>query len=156
MRRPLALIAAALLTLAGLTISPVRLDHDALEAGLAALNGDASDKQKLIAAMRAVKLTDTPRGPSSLASIKPLGPPPTMRTSVSITCSVAFMGSIWILRTSEQVYPRTRVTSGIAGTLPSEPECDQLNNNAGLRAGLDRDQIHGPSNGTTVAHPSTG
>jgi branched-chain amino acid transport system substrate-binding protein len=34
-----------------------------VEAGLKALNGDSSDKTKLVAAMRAVKLTDTPRGP---------------------------------------------------------------------------------------------
>ena len=34
-----------------------------VDAGLKALNGDASDKQKLIKAMRAVNLTDTPRGP---------------------------------------------------------------------------------------------
>ncbi|HTL64651.1 MAG TPA: ABC transporter substrate-binding protein [Pseudolabrys sp.] len=34
-----------------------------VEAGLKALNGDASDKTKLVAAMRAVNLTDTPRGP---------------------------------------------------------------------------------------------
>jgi branched-chain amino acid transport system substrate-binding protein len=34
-----------------------------VEAGLKALGGDASDKSKLIAAMRAVSLTDTPRGP---------------------------------------------------------------------------------------------
>src|SRR6476469_8171002 len=34
-----------------------------VEAALKALNGDASDKQKLITAMRAVSLTDTPRGP---------------------------------------------------------------------------------------------
>ena len=34
-----------------------------VEAGLKALGGDASDKSKLITAMRAVKLTDTPRGP---------------------------------------------------------------------------------------------
>jgi branched-chain amino acid transport system substrate-binding protein len=34
-----------------------------VEAGLKALNGDATDKTKLVAAMRAVNLTDTPRGP---------------------------------------------------------------------------------------------
>jgi branched-chain amino acid transport system substrate-binding protein len=34
-----------------------------VEAGLKALGGDASDKTKLMTAMRAVKLTDTPRGP---------------------------------------------------------------------------------------------
>ena len=34
-----------------------------VEAGLKALNGDSSDKTKLVAAMRAVNLTDTPRGP---------------------------------------------------------------------------------------------
>ena len=34
-----------------------------VEAGLKALGGDASDKTKLITAMRAVNLTDTPRGP---------------------------------------------------------------------------------------------
>ena len=34
-----------------------------VEAGLTALGGDASDKQKLITALRAVNLTDTPRGP---------------------------------------------------------------------------------------------
>ena len=34
-----------------------------VEAALKALGGDASDKQKLITAMRAVNLTDTPRGP---------------------------------------------------------------------------------------------
>ena len=34
-----------------------------VEAGLKALNGDSSDKTKLTAAMRAVNLTDTPRGP---------------------------------------------------------------------------------------------
>jgi branched-chain amino acid transport system substrate-binding protein len=34
-----------------------------VEAGLKALNGDATDKQKLITAMRSVNLTDTPRGP---------------------------------------------------------------------------------------------
>jgi len=34
-----------------------------VEAGLKALGGDASDKTKLVTAMRAVKLTDTPRGP---------------------------------------------------------------------------------------------
>jgi branched-chain amino acid transport system substrate-binding protein len=34
-----------------------------VEAGLKALGGDASDKSKLITAMRAVSLTDTPRGP---------------------------------------------------------------------------------------------
>ena len=36
---------------------------DVVEAGLKALNGDSSDKTKLVAAMRAVNLTDTPRGP---------------------------------------------------------------------------------------------
>jgi branched-chain amino acid transport system substrate-binding protein len=34
-----------------------------VEAALKALNGDSSDKAKLITAMRAVSLTDTPRGP---------------------------------------------------------------------------------------------
>jgi branched-chain amino acid transport system substrate-binding protein len=34
-----------------------------VEAGLKALGGDATDKSKLIGAMRAVNLTDTPRGP---------------------------------------------------------------------------------------------
>jgi branched-chain amino acid transport system substrate-binding protein len=34
-----------------------------VDEGLKALGGDASDKQKLIAALRAVELTDTPRGP---------------------------------------------------------------------------------------------
>jgi len=34
-----------------------------VEAGLKALGGDSSDKTKLVAAMRAVNLTDTPRGP---------------------------------------------------------------------------------------------
>ncbi len=34
-----------------------------VEAGLKSLNGDASDKEKLIKALRAVTLTDTPRGP---------------------------------------------------------------------------------------------
>jgi branched-chain amino acid transport system substrate-binding protein len=34
-----------------------------VEAGLKSLGGDASDKQKLITALRAVTLTDTPRGP---------------------------------------------------------------------------------------------
>jgi branched-chain amino acid transport system substrate-binding protein len=34
-----------------------------VEAGLKALNGDSSDKTKLVAAMRAINLTDTPRGP---------------------------------------------------------------------------------------------
>ena len=34
-----------------------------VDAGLKALGGDSSDKQKLIAALRAVNLTDTPRGP---------------------------------------------------------------------------------------------
>jgi len=34
-----------------------------VDAGLKVLNGDASDKQKLITAMRAVNMTDTPRGP---------------------------------------------------------------------------------------------
>jgi branched-chain amino acid transport system substrate-binding protein len=34
-----------------------------VEAGLKSLNGDASDKQKLITALRGVTLTDTPRGP---------------------------------------------------------------------------------------------
>ena len=34
-----------------------------VEAGLKALNGDSSDKTKLVAAMRSVNLTDTPRGP---------------------------------------------------------------------------------------------
>jgi branched-chain amino acid transport system substrate-binding protein len=36
---------------------------DVVEAGLKALGGDASDKTKLVAAMRGVNLTDTPRGP---------------------------------------------------------------------------------------------
>jgi len=36
---------------------------DVVEAGLKALNGDSSDKSKLITAMRSVSLTDTPRGP---------------------------------------------------------------------------------------------
>jgi len=36
---------------------------DVVEAGLRALNGDASDKSKLITAMRSVNLKDTPRGP---------------------------------------------------------------------------------------------
>ncbi len=36
---------------------------DVVEAGLKALNGDSSDKTKLVAAMRSVNLTDTPRGP---------------------------------------------------------------------------------------------
>jgi len=39
------------------------LNCQVVEAGLQALGGDASDKQKLITALRAVKLTDTPRGP---------------------------------------------------------------------------------------------
>jgi branched-chain amino acid transport system substrate-binding protein len=34
-----------------------------VEAGLKALNGDSSDKTKLVTAMRSVNLTDTPRGP---------------------------------------------------------------------------------------------
>jgi branched-chain amino acid transport system substrate-binding protein len=34
-----------------------------VEAGLQALGGDASDKTKLVSAMRSVNLTDTPRGP---------------------------------------------------------------------------------------------
>ena len=34
-----------------------------VEAGLKALGGDASDKTKFVTAMRAVSLTDTPRGP---------------------------------------------------------------------------------------------
>ena len=34
-----------------------------VEAGLKALNGDATDKTKLVQAMRSVNLTDTPRGP---------------------------------------------------------------------------------------------
>jgi branched-chain amino acid transport system substrate-binding protein len=36
---------------------------DVVEAGLKALNGDSGDKTKLVAAMRSVNLTDTPRGP---------------------------------------------------------------------------------------------
>jgi len=36
---------------------------DVVEAGLKALSGDSSDKTKLVAAMRSVNLTDTPRGP---------------------------------------------------------------------------------------------
>jgi branched-chain amino acid transport system substrate-binding protein len=36
---------------------------DVVEAGLKALNGDSSDKTKLVGAMRSVNLTDTPRGP---------------------------------------------------------------------------------------------
>jgi branched-chain amino acid transport system substrate-binding protein len=36
---------------------------DVVEAGLKALGGDSSDKTKLVAAMRGVNLTDTPRGP---------------------------------------------------------------------------------------------
>jgi len=36
---------------------------DVVEAGLKALNGDSSDKTKLVTAMRSVNLTDTPRGP---------------------------------------------------------------------------------------------
>jgi len=36
---------------------------DVVEAGLKALNGDSSDKTKLVQAMRSVNLTDTPRGP---------------------------------------------------------------------------------------------
>ncbi len=36
---------------------------EVVEAGLKALNGDASDKTKLVTAMRSVNLTDTPRGP---------------------------------------------------------------------------------------------
>ena len=42
-----------------------------VEAGLKALNGDASDKTKLVAAMRAVNLTDTPRGPVRTADDGP-------------------------------------------------------------------------------------
>src|SRR5579885_2262509 len=34
-----------------------------VEAGLKALNGDASDKEKFMASLKAVSLTDTPRGP---------------------------------------------------------------------------------------------
>ena len=34
-----------------------------VEAGLKALNGKSDDKTKLVAAMRSVNLTDTPRGP---------------------------------------------------------------------------------------------
>ncbi len=48
----------------------------------------------------------TPRGPNSLASIRPLGPPPTMSTSVSINRDVAFMGSIWSRWAGKEVYPR--------------------------------------------------
>jgi len=36
---------------------------EVVEAGLKALNGDSTDKAKLITAMRSVNLTDTPRGP---------------------------------------------------------------------------------------------
>ncbi len=36
---------------------------DVVEAGLKALNGNSSDKTKLVPAMRSVNLTDTPRGP---------------------------------------------------------------------------------------------
>jgi len=34
-----------------------------VDAGLKAVGGDASDKEKFVAALRAVSLTDTPRGP---------------------------------------------------------------------------------------------
>ncbi len=36
---------------------------EVVEAGLKALNGNSSDKTKLVQAMRSVNLTDTPRGP---------------------------------------------------------------------------------------------
>ena len=50
-------------TIPGQYAALLYLNCQVVEAGLQALNGDASDKQKLITAMRAVKLTDTPRGP---------------------------------------------------------------------------------------------
>jgi branched-chain amino acid transport system substrate-binding protein len=50
-------------TIPGQYAALLYLNCQVVEAALKALNGDASDKQKLITAMRAVNLTDTPRGP---------------------------------------------------------------------------------------------
>jgi branched-chain amino acid transport system substrate-binding protein len=50
-------------TIPGQYAALLYLNCQVVEAGLKALGGDASDKQKLITALRAVNLTDTPRGP---------------------------------------------------------------------------------------------
>jgi branched-chain amino acid transport system substrate-binding protein len=50
-------------TIPGFYAAGLYINCQVVEAGLQAVGGDVSDKEKLIAALRAVNLTDTPRGP---------------------------------------------------------------------------------------------
>src|SRR6266566_2631085 len=50
-------------TVPGFYAAGLYVNCQVVDAGLKAAGGDSADKQKLIAAMRAVNLTDTPRGP---------------------------------------------------------------------------------------------
>jgi branched-chain amino acid transport system substrate-binding protein len=50
-------------TIPGFYAAGLYINCQVVEAGLQALGGDVGDKDKLIAALRAVSLTDTPRGP---------------------------------------------------------------------------------------------
>jgi branched-chain amino acid transport system substrate-binding protein len=50
-------------TIPGFYAAGLYINCQVVEAGLQAVGGDVSDKEKLIAALRAVSLTDTPRGP---------------------------------------------------------------------------------------------
>jgi branched-chain amino acid transport system substrate-binding protein len=50
-------------TVPGFYAAGLYVNCQVVEAGLKALNGDASDKEKFMAALKAVSLTDTPRGP---------------------------------------------------------------------------------------------
>ena len=50
-------------TVAGFYAAGLYINGQVVEAALQALHGDTSNKEKTIAALRAVKLTDTPRGP---------------------------------------------------------------------------------------------
>lgn len=50
-------------TVPGFYAAGLYVNCQVVEAGLKALNGDASDKEKFMAALKAVSLADTPRGP---------------------------------------------------------------------------------------------
>ena len=50
-------------TVPGFYAAGLYVNCQVVEAGLKALNGDASDKEKFMASLKAVSLTDTPRGP---------------------------------------------------------------------------------------------
>lgn len=52
-------------TVPGFYAAGLYVNCDVADAGLKAMHGDASDRAKFMAALKAVKLTDTPRGPVS-------------------------------------------------------------------------------------------